>query len=109
MPPERCGGINPIKFFGIILFKIEDTPDGGVRITREICKSCKIGNKMIGSLMRNVQYGRGPRTRNMKKAISPIRNYDDIADTDYRKSSSSSNSGKDEIFEKSLENVSKVF
>lgn len=41
-------------------YKVEETSDGSVRITREVCKSCKLGNKLIGSLVRNVQYGRPP-------------------------------------------------
>lgn len=64
---------------------------------------------MISSLMRNVQYGRGPKTRNMKKAISPPRYYDNIIESDDPKSASSSTSGIEEIFEKSLENISEVF
>jgi hypothetical protein len=49
------------------ILKYFDTVDGGVRITIEMCRNCKIGNKMLGSLVHNVQYGRG--TREAREAL----------------------------------------
>ena len=48
------------KIFICNIIKIEEISNGSVRITQELCKSCKIGNKLIGSLIRSVQYGRPP-------------------------------------------------
>lgn len=92
---QKDAEVSLIIFHFYYEFKIEETPEGGVKITRELCKNCKTGNKVIGAMIRNVQYGKGPRKNNQKKGNN-------------NEEQKTSCIGNEEILEKTLEIISEV-